>query len=100
MKALISAGGFGTRIRSASANVSKPMIKVDSVPVLERTIFQLKKYGICDLIITVSYLKEQIMNYFGNGESFGVNIKYFEEDEPLGSAGAIFKLKMNLPMIF
>lgn len=93
MKALISAGGFGTRIRSASANVPKPMIKVDGVPVLERTIFQLKKYGICDLIITVSYLKEQIMNYFGNGESFGVNIKYFEEDEPLGSAGAIFKLK-------
>lgn len=93
MKALISAGGFGTRIRSASANVPKPMIKVDGVPVLERTIFQLKKYGIYDLIITVSYLKEQIMNYFGNGESFGVNIKYFEEDEPLGSAGAIFKLK-------
>lgn len=93
MKALISAGGFGTRIRSASANVPKPMIKVDGVPVLERTIFQLKKCGISDLIITVSYLKEQIMNYFGNGEFFGVNIKYFEEDEPLGSAGAIFKLK-------
>lgn len=93
MKALISAGGFGTRIRSASANVPKPMIKVDGVPVLERTIFQLKKCGISDLIITVSYLKEQIMNYFGNGEFFGVNIKYFEEDKPLGSAGAIFKLK-------
>ncbi|WP_455492664.1 D-glycero-beta-D-manno-heptose 1,7-bisphosphate 7-phosphatase [Eubacterium sp.] len=93
MKALISAGGFGTRIRSASANVPKPMIKVDGVPVLERTILQLKKYGICDLIFTVSYLKEQIMEYFGNGESFGVNIKYFEEDEPLGSAGALFKLK-------
>ena len=93
MKALVSAGGFGTRIRSASANVPKPMIKVDDVPVLERTILQLKKYGICDLIITVSYLKEQIIDYFGNGESFGVNISYFEEDEPLGSAGALFKLK-------
>ncbi|MGN0531504.1 MAG: HAD-IIIA family hydrolase [Eubacterium sp.] len=93
MKALISAGGFGTRIRSVSSDIPKPLIKVNGIPVLERTIIQLKKYGITDIIISVSYLSEQIMDYFKDGTDFGVSIEYFVEDCPLGSAGAIFKLK-------
>lgn len=93
MKAIISAGGFGTRIRSVSNDIPKPLIKVNGIPVLERTIIQLKKYGISDIIITVSYLREQIMDYFKDGSDFGVNIEYFIEEAPLGSAGAIFKLK-------
>lgn len=93
MKAIISAGGFGTRIRSVSSDIPKPLIKVNGIPVLERAITQLKKYGITDIIITVSYLKEKIMDYFNDGSSFGVNIEYFVEEAPLGSAGAIFKLK-------
>lgn len=93
MRALISAGGFGTRIRSVSSDIPKPLIKVNGIPVLERAIIQLKKYGITDIIISVSYLGEQIMDYFKDGRDFGVSIEYFVEDSPLGSAGAIFKLK-------
>ena len=93
MRALISAGGFGTRIRSVSSDIPKPLIKVDGIPVLERAIIQLKKYGITDIIISVSYLGRQIMDYFKDGRDFGVSIEYFVEDSPLGSAGAIFKLK-------
>lgn len=93
MRALISAGGFGTRIRSVSSDIPKPLIKVNGIPVLERAIIQLKKYCITDIIISVSYLGQQIMDYFKDGRDFGVSIEYFVEDSPLGSAGAIFKLK-------
>ncbi len=104
MKVVISAGGKGTRISSIASDIPKPMIPIDGMPVLEREIYSLKKQGFDDIIITVSHLGNIIMDYFGDGskispitnESFGVNIKYFYEEVPLGTAGALFKLKDEL----
>lgn len=96
MKTVIMAGGFGTRIRSVAADVPKPMIKIAGKPVLEHEIECLRDQGFTDIILTVSYLREVIMDYFGDGSDFGVSIEYFEEDVPLGSAGALFRLQSKL----
>ncbi len=104
MKTVISAGGKGTRISSIASDIPKPMIPIDGVPVLEREIMSLRDQGFDDIIITVSHLGNIIMNYFGDGskvspvtgEPFGVKIEYFYEETPLGTAGALFKLKDKL----
>lgn len=93
MKTVIMAGGKGTRISSIASDIPKPMIKINGIPVLEREIECLKNQGFTDLIITVSHLGNIIMDYFGNGSNFGVNIQYYIEKEPLGNAGALFKIK-------
>ena len=96
MKVVIMAGGKGTRISSVASDIPKPMIKIDGVPVLEHEIECLRKQGYTDLIITVSHLGNIIMDYFGDGKDFGVNIEYYFEEEPLGNAGALFKIKDKL----
>ena len=96
MKTVIMAGGQGTRISSVASDIPKPMIKINGKPVLEREIECLREQGFTDLIITVSHLGAVIMDYFGNGEKFGVNIEYFNEVAPLGNAGALFQLKDKL----
>lgn len=96
MKAVIMAGGKGTRISSVASDIPKPMIRIEGKPVLEHEIECLRKQGFTDLIITVSHLGHIITNYFGNGEKFGVHIEYYEEKEPLGNAGALFKIKDRL----
>ena len=96
MKAVIMAGGRGTRISSVASDIPKPMIKIESKPVLEHEIECLRNHGFTDLIITVSHLGHIIMDYFGDGEKFGVHIEYFNEKEPLGNAGALFKIKDKL----
>lgn len=96
MKVVIMAGGKGTRISSVASDIPKPMIKIDGVPVLEHEIRCLKEQGFTDLIITVSHLGNIIMDYFGDGSDFGVHIEYFFEEEPLGNAGALFKIKDKL----
>ncbi len=96
MKTIIMAGGKGTRISSVISDIPKPMIKIEGKPVLEREIECLRDQGFTDLIITVSHMAEQIIGYFGDGSSFGVNIIYFIEESPLGNAGALFKLRDEL----
>lgn len=96
MKAVIMAGGKGTRISSVASDIPKPMIRIEGKPVLEHEIECLRKQGFTDLIITVSHLGHIIMKYFGNGEKFGLHIEYYEEKEPLGNAGALFKIKDRL----
>lgn len=100
MKTVIMAGGKGTRISSVASDIPKPMIKVEGKPVLEREIECLRNQGFTDLIITVSHLAEQIIDYFGNGSAFGMNIEYFVEETPLGNAGALFKMKDKLSSDF
>ena len=101
MKTVINAGGKGTRISSLFSDIPKPMIDIAGKPVLEHEIACLKSQGFDDLIITVSYLAESIVNHFGNGERFGVKIEYFTEPEPLGTAGALFMLmdKLTAPFL-
>ncbi len=96
MKTVIMAGGRGTRISSIASDIPKPMIKIGDKPVLEREIICLRDQGFTDLIITVSHLGHIIMDYFGDGSKWGVQIKYFNEETPLGNAGALFKLKDDL----
>lgn len=108
MKVVIMAGGKGTRISSVASDIPKPMIKVEDIPVLEREIECLKKQGFDDIILTVSHLGNIIMDYFGDGsgnspvtgEPFGVHIDYYFEEEPLGNAGALFKIKDKLTSDF
>ena len=96
MKVVIMAGGRGSRISSIAPDIPKPMIPIDGVPVLEREIRSLREQGFTDIILTVSYMAEVIMHYFGNGKKFGVQIEYFVEKTPLGNAGALFKLRDQL----
>lgn len=104
MKVVIMAGGKGTRITSVASDIPKPMIKIEGKPVLEHEIEGLRDQGFTDIILTVSHLGEIIMDYFGDGSKispaagkpFGANIEYYFEKEPLGNAGALFKLKDKL----
>lgn len=96
MKTVLMAGGRGTRISSVASDIPKPMIKITNKPVLEREIACLRDQGFTDLILTVSHLAEIIIDYFGDGRKFGVDIEYFIEEQPLGNAGALLKLKEKL----
>lgn len=93
MRAVIMAGGRGTRLKSVAADIPKPMVPVLGKPILEYQIESLVKSGIKNITIIVGHLKEAIKGYFGNGRKFGVRIDYIEETEPLGTAGALYYLK-------
>ena len=95
MQAIIVAGGKGERLRPITDKIPKPMVEVKGKTILEHTISLLKNNGVTDLILALCYLPEVIVEHFGNGEKFGVNIKYTFEDpkNPLGTAGAIRESK-------
>ena len=95
MKVVLMAGGRGTRISELFPDIPKPLIPIDSVPVLEREIISLRDQGFIDIILTIGYMAEKIQAYFGDGEKLGVHIEYFVEDKPLGNAGALFKLNLT-----
>ena len=89
------AGGRGTRISELFRNIPKPLIPIEGIPVLEREICSLASQGFTDIILTVSYLHEKIEEHFGDGSKWGVHIEYFVEDNPLGNAGALFKMNLK-----
>lgn len=93
MKAVIMAGGKGTRIASLNAAVPKPMIEINGKPILLYQIECLAAQGITDIVLVIGYLGEKIEEYFGSGDTLGVNITYICEKEPLGTAGALYYLK-------
>lgn len=96
MKAVIMAGGKGTRIAELYPDIPKPLIPIGDTPVLEREICSLRDQGFTDLILTVAHMGDKIMDYFGNGSRLDVSIQYYNEEQPLGNAGALFKLKEQL----
>lgn len=96
MKVVINAGGKGTRISKVDPTIPKPLIKVAGKPILERIINTLVAQGFNDIIITVGYLADKIVEYFGDGSLYGAHITYYVENIPLGTAGALFKLKDQL----
>jgi D,D-heptose 1,7-bisphosphate phosphatase len=96
MKAIILAGGQGTRMGNLTSEIPKPMLKIGGKPVLEHQIELLKRYNITDIIILVNYLKDSIIEYFKEGEEHGVSIRYFEEKEPLGTTGGIKEIEDQL----
>lgn len=89
MKAVIMAGGMGTRLRPITCNIPKPMVPLIHKPVMEYSIELLRKYGITQIAVTVHYLPEVIKEYFIDGEKYGVQLYYFDEITPLGTAGSI-----------
>lgn len=93
MKAVIMAGGKGTRLAALNAEIPKPMFPVAGKPVLEYQIKSLRDSGITELVLIVGHLKDAIKDYFGDGQRFGVTISYIEEEKPLGTAGALYYLK-------
>lgn len=96
MKAVIMAGGKGTRLSSVLSDMPKPMVSFAGRPLLEYQVENLKESGITDIIMVIGYLGNAIKNHFGNGESFGVHIDYFEETTPLGTAGGLHYLQDRL----
>lgn len=100
MKAVILAGGLGTRLRPYTTIFPKPLMPIGDKPVLEIIIKQLKTYGFTEIIITVGYLAELIYAFFGDGSKFGVKIKYSREDQPMGTAAALGSIKEELSDTF
>lgn len=98
---VIMAGGFGKRMLPITKFTPKPMIKVRGKPILEHIIINIRECGFKDIIITTHYLSESIRSYLGNGNRLGVNINYFEEKKPLGTAGCLrsIKFKNSKPII-
>lgn len=96
MKTILMAGGRGTRIAELFPNIPKPLIPVDGMPILEREIRSLAAQGFDDIILTVGYLADKIIAYFGDGSQLGVKIEYFVEETPLGNAGALFRLREKI----
>ncbi len=91
MKALFLAGGMGTRLKPLTDEIPKPMVPIMNKPLLERSFENLRKCGICDIVISTGYKSKYIKEYFGNGSKFGLKIEYIYEDIPLGTGGAIKK---------
>ena len=89
MKAIILAGGRGTRLAPYTTILPKPLMPIGDKPILDIVIHQLRHYGFTDITLAVGYLSELLMAYFGDGSRFGVSMTYSYEDQPLGTAGPI-----------
>jgi len=100
MKAIILAGGLGTRLRPLTNKTPKPLLPIKGRPIIEHAINNFKKHGIKDIILSIGYKADKIKKYFGNGNKLGVNISYCIEDEPLGTGGAIKKAAQGIKETF
>jgi dTDP-glucose pyrophosphorylase len=93
LECMIMAGGRGERLRPLTDAVPKPMLLLGGKPIIEHNIDRLISYGIEKIYISVKYLGQQIVDYFGDGSSKGISIEYIWEDQPLGTAGALSIVK-------
>lgn len=100
MLAVILCGGFGKRMGKASESLPKPMTEIDNKNILSYQIEALKKEGIKSFLFITGYLGEKIREYFGDGSDFGVSISYYNEKEPLGTAGALLKMNFEEDFLF
>ena len=91
MKAVIMAGGEGTRLRPLTSNAPKPMLPVANRPMMEHVIDLLRRHGFDEIVVTVAFLANAIKTYFGDGSEFGVQIMYADEPVPLGTAGSVLQ---------
>jgi NDP-sugar pyrophosphorylase family protein len=96
MKALILAGGMGTRLRPLTFSIPKPLLPVGEKPILQKIMEQLRDAGITDLVLATGYQAELIRAFCGDGSKFGVSITYVHEHQPLGTAGPAGALKRQL----
>jgi len=96
MKAVIMAGGEGTRLRPLTSQRPKPLAPALNLPIMEHIVLLLKQHGITDIIVTLHYLADEIEGYFGDGSEWGVNFIYSVEDTPLGTAGSVKQAEAHL----
>jgi mannose-1-phosphate guanylyltransferase/phosphomannomutase len=89
VKAVVMAGGEGTRLRPLTSNQPKPMMPMANRPLMEHVIRSLALHGFDDIVVTVAFLASHIRNYFGDGAELGVRIRYATEEKPLGTAGSV-----------
>ncbi len=89
MKAVVMAGGEGTRLRPMTANQPKPLLPVANRPIMEHVLRLLKKHGFEETVVTVQFLAALVRNYFGDGEDVGMFLQYATEEMPLGTAGSV-----------
>jgi dTDP-glucose pyrophosphorylase/CBS domain-containing protein len=89
IQAVIMAGGFGRRLLPYTEDLPKPMLHVDGRPLLERIVERLRDSGISQINVTTHFKPEKIVEHFGDGQEFGVDISYVNEDRPLGTGGAL-----------
>jgi NDP-sugar pyrophosphorylase family protein len=100
MKAVILAGGKGTRLKPYTIVFPKPLVPINNRPILEIVIEQLAKNGIKEIIMAVGHLAELLQTFFGDGSKYGIKIEYSREDKPLGTAGPLWKIKDQLDDTF
>jgi mannose-1-phosphate guanylyltransferase/phosphomannomutase len=100
MKAVIMAGGEGTRLRPLTANQPKPMLPMANKPMAEHIVDLLRAHGFGDIVVTVAFLANNVRTYFGDGSEFGVRIVYAMEDTPLGTAGSVLNARQQLDDTF
>src|SRR5262245_59731219 len=89
MRAVILAGGFGTRLRPLTTHIPKPLVPVGNVPIMEHTVRLLQRHGFTDVLVLLYFLPETISAYFGDGRRWGVCISYATPAADLGTAGAV-----------
>ncbi|MBW2970782.1 nucleotidyltransferase family protein [Candidatus Woesearchaeota archaeon] len=89
IKAIILAGGLGTRLQPLTDKTPKPLLKIKGKPIVQHKMENLARYGITSIILSIGYKSEQIMEYFGDGSQLGLDIDYSVEENPLGTGGAI-----------
>jgi mannose-1-phosphate guanylyltransferase / phosphomannomutase len=89
MKAVVMAGGQGSRLRPLTSNQPKPMLPIVGQPMMQHILGLLRRHGFTDVVATVQFLASIIRNYFGDGSDLGVSLNYATEEEPLGTAGSV-----------
>ncbi len=89
MRAVVMAGGEGTRLRPMTANHPKPLLPVVNRPIMEHVLRLLRRHGFVDNVVTVQFLAALIRNYFGDGHELGMTLEYATEPMPLGTAGSV-----------
>jgi mannose-1-phosphate guanylyltransferase / phosphomannomutase len=89
MKAVVMAGGEGTRLRPLTSNQPKPMVPIVGKPCMEHIVELLRQHGFEDIIVTLAFMPQAIRGYFGAGETHGVSIRYSVEESPAGTAGSV-----------
>ncbi|MFD5318637.1 sugar phosphate nucleotidyltransferase [Streptomyces sp. NPDC127098] len=89
MKAVVMAGGEGTRLRPMTASMPKPLLPVANRPIMEHVLRLLKRHGLTETVVTVQFLASLVKNYFGDGEELGMDLTYAHEEKPLGTAGSV-----------
>ncbi|GAA1952007.1 nucleotidyltransferase family protein [Kitasatospora viridis] len=91
MKAVVMAGGVGSRLRPITDDIPKPLVPIDGTPVMGHVLELMRHHGVTDAVVTVRYRADQIIDHFGDGDGVGVKLTYLRErEQPLGTAGAVY----------